>query len=65
MDEKWALFLILISNIIYGQPNKPFVREIDNIIFRQDPWWRGADGAATVAIGQDKVLWLFSDTFID
>lgn len=41
------------------------VSEIDNSIFRRDRFWRGADGAATIDIGNGRLLWLFSDTFID
>jgi len=41
------------------------VKEIENEVFKQDPYWRGADGAATVALDSNNVLWLFSDTFID
>lgn len=41
------------------------VVEVDNSIFKQDRFWRGADGGATVALDSGKILWLFSDTFID
>lgn len=41
------------------------VSEIDNSIFSRDKFWRGADGAASVDLGNDRILWLFSDTFID
>ena len=41
------------------------VYELDNSIFKQDRHWRGADGAASIDLGNGKVLWLFSDTFID
>ena len=33
-------------------------------LFRRDPRWLGADGAATVDLGDGRILWLFSDTFI-
>lgn len=33
-------------------------------LFRQDPVWRGADGAASVDLGGGRTLWLFSDSFI-
>lgn len=39
--------------------------ELDNSIFKKDRYWRGADGAATVELSKSRVLWLFSDTFID
>lgn len=32
--------------------------------FTHDPVWRGADGAASIDLGNGKVLWLFSDSFI-
>ncbi len=35
-----------------------------NQFFKKDPLWRGADGAASVDLGNGKILWLFSDTFI-
>lgn len=41
------------------------VIEIENSFFTGDKHWRGADGAATVDLGKGRVLWLFSDTFID
>ena len=33
--------------------------------FTRDPLWRGADGASSIDLGNGKILWLFSDTFID
>jgi hypothetical protein len=33
-------------------------------IFHGDPRWRGADGAYTVDLGNDRTLWLFGDTFV-
>ena len=41
------------------------VFEIDNSLFTSDKYWKGADGAATVDLGNNRILWLFSDTFID
>lgn len=38
--------------------------EAINKFFTHDPVWRGADGAASVDLGNGKVLWLFSDSFI-
>ena len=32
--------------------------------FKSDPIWRGADGASSIDLGNGKILWLFSDTFI-
>lgn len=41
------------------------VYEVDNSLFKKDKSWRGADGAATIDLENGKILWLFSDTFID
>jgi hypothetical protein len=41
------------------------VWKLDNSIFKNNRYWRGADGAASVDLGDGRVLWLFSDTFID
>lgn len=41
------------------------VNEVDNFIFTADKFWRGADGAASIDLENGKILWLFSDTFID
>ncbi len=34
-------------------------------LFRHDQFWVGADGAYSVDLGDDRILWLFADTFID
>ncbi|MDY6904311.1 MAG: DUF4185 domain-containing protein [Thermodesulfobacteriota bacterium] len=34
-------------------------------MFRDDPHWLGGDGAATVDLGDGRVLWLFGDSFVD
>lgn len=63
--------LILIPGFLQAQ-NKDISEngkiksfELDNSIFKKDAYWRGADGAATVELSGGRVLWLFSDTFID
>jgi hypothetical protein len=33
-------------------------------LFRQDPTWLGGDAAVSVALGPERVLWLFGDSFI-
>ncbi|MFW6067426.1 MAG: hypothetical protein ACOC97_03750 [Myxococcota bacterium] len=33
-------------------------------LFRSDPRWLGADGAYSVPLGGDRVLWLFGDTLL-
>lgn len=39
-------------------------READRL-FHRDPRWVGADVASTVDLGNDRILWLFGDTWID
>ncbi len=39
-------------------------READQL-FRRDRHWLGADVASTVDLGDNRTLWLFSDTWID
>ena len=39
-------------------------READQL-FRHDPHWLGADGASSVNLGDNRILWLFGDTWID
>lgn len=34
-------------------------------LFLQDPHWVGADGAYSIDLGADRILWLFADTWID
>lgn len=67
--DMMGIFLILVIIIIPGyllsQDQKFIVEEIDNTIFKKDSYWRGADGAASVQLDSGKILWLFSDTFID
>ena len=57
--------IISAQNKVLSGSNKFKVEEIDNSFFKNDKFWRGADGAATVALENGKILWLFSDTFID
>ena len=33
-------------------------------LFRRDPRWLGGDGAYSVDLGGERVLWLFGDSFI-
>jgi len=63
--QKILLILCLLPSFLTAQEKNINVTEIDNSIFKKDKYWRGADGAATIELGQGKILWLFSDTFID
>ena len=55
----------MLPSLLFAQEMKTTVKEIDNTFFKKDDYWRGADGAATVELSSGKILWLFSDTFID
>jgi len=63
--KKILFILVMIHGFLMAQEIKPTVVEIDNTIFKKDNYWRGADGAATIQLNSGKILWLFSDTFID
>ncbi len=54
--------MLLIPILLQGQVE---VVEMNNSQFKRDSYWRGADGGATVELEGDRILWLFSDTFID
>ncbi len=66
-----SFILILFLSFIKAHSQDTFrsgcleVFEVDNSLFRKDKFWRGADGAASIDLENGKVLWLFSDTFID
>jgi len=34
-------------------------------LFHQDPRWRGGDGAWSIDLGGERILWIFGDSFID
>jgi hypothetical protein len=73
LSKKLYIIVILIILPIFSQTRSqdhyssesPEVYEVDNSIFTSDKFWRGADGAASIDLGNGRVLWLFSDTFID
>lgn len=49
-------------------PEKPLVSissfpEAD-ALFRKDKYWLGGDGASSIDLGNEEVLWLFGDTFV-
>jgi len=64
------LFLLLAASSI-GQPVDSSYRikaeaaDELNSFFTHDPLWRGADGAASADLGNGKILWLFSDSFVN
>lgn len=57
--------IISAQNEILSELERFEIEEIDNSFFKNDKYWRGADGAATIDLENGKILWLFSDTFID
>jgi hypothetical protein len=66
-----VLLSLFIANSTPGQPLDTTKYHISvtstgrtNSFFRNDKVWRGADGAASVDLGNRRVLWLFSDGFI-
>ncbi|MFB6320451.1 DUF4185 domain-containing protein [Saccharicrinis sp. FJH54] len=63
---KWiAIFIFMLPLTVLAQSVNIKVDTLDNSLFKHDSYWRGADGAASVPLNSGKVLWLFSDTFID
>jgi len=71
-EMKTILYLLILIPVFLQAQNEDISEnemakafELDNTIFKKDRYWRGADGAATVEISGGRVLWLFSDTFID
>jgi hypothetical protein len=68
----WVLiFFLLIAKICIGQRFDTVRYQIEvkhsnetDQYFKHDTLWRGADGASSVDLGNGKILWLFSDTFI-
>ena len=71
MKAGMVIILLLISGICFCQPfdttrytiQVKFANETDQY-FKTDLAWRGADGASSVVLGNGKILWLFSDSFI-
>lgn len=63
--KRIIFILFMIPGLLLAQEEKTAVKEVDNSFFKKDNYWRGADGAATVELSTGKILWLFSDTFID
>ncbi len=66
-----SIILILFLSFLKAQSQDTLriedleVFEVENSFFCQDKFFRGADGAASIDLGNGKILWLFSDTFID
>jgi hypothetical protein len=56
------LCAISIGSLAAAQTGTPWP-EADKL-FHSDPRWLGADGAYSVDLGNGRVLWIFSDTFV-
>jgi hypothetical protein len=55
-------FAIGIASFAAAQTATPWP-EADKL-FHSDPRWLGADGAFSIDLGNGRVLWMFSDTFV-
>jgi len=67
--SRWALLVaVLVATAGCRGPMPPGVRGAPwaeaNRLFNDDPVWGGGDGAYTVDLGNDRVLWLFGDSVI-
>ena len=69
---RFTLILVLLSALVSSctklqwplrDPVGRAFREAE-VLFHQDPLWLGADGALSVPLADDRILWLFGDTFI-
>jgi len=51
-----------IGCIASGPSGRPFPEA--ERLFHQDPRWLGGDGALSIRLSDDRILWLFGDSFI-
>ena len=69
----WTLCTLVVATswaISYASPKpsaisdsgRPWVEA--EALFHQDPRWLGADAALSIPLGNDRILWLFGDTFV-
>jgi hypothetical protein len=57
-----------VGNVNEPQPPETWQAEAwpaGQSIFESDPSWLGGDGAQTIALGDDRILWLFGDSVVD
>ena len=63
---QWAVLLLALW--LTACTPKPFITVSElpayNRLFEREKGWTGADGAYSVALTEDKTLWLFGDTWI-
>lgn len=63
----WLLPAIVAQSTEADPPSAGFVATPwpeGDALFHQDPRWLGTDGAYSVDLGNDRVLWLFADSFV-
>ncbi len=69
------IYLLLTSGISAGEKNWPadypvklksleIFQQYDNLFVGQDSGWLGADAAHSIVLSEDRILWLFGDTFL-
>jgi hypothetical protein len=58
-----TIFVFLLSGCIEGGHSGRAFVEAERL-FHQDPRWLGGDGALSIPLSNDRILWLFGDTFI-
>jgi len=57
-----AVACLSIGCIASGPTGRPFAEA--ERLFHQDPRWLGGDGALSIRLSDDRILWLFGDSFI-
>lgn len=69
MSRGLPLTLVLLAACTGGLELPPEVVSAEpwpraDLLFRSDPRWLGGDGAYSIDLGRERVLWLFGDSFI-
>lgn len=69
MRTHWVVFTLtacLIGFVVNGAELRPVASAAPDMdaLFQRQHGWLGADGNYSVAMGNDRTLWLFSDTWI-
>ncbi|MEW5848457.1 MAG: DUF4185 domain-containing protein [Myxococcota bacterium] len=66
----WRCVLLVVVSLV-AMGGCPACQPVDaqawpeaDALFHTDPRWIGGDGAMTVDLGDDRILWLFGDSFI-
>jgi len=58
----WAISCVSPKSLTNRYSGRPWVE--GEVLFHRDPRWLGADAALSIPLGDDRVLWLFGDTFV-